>query len=374
VYVLLILISAVSIALTIFGVARQRRGNAVVSVPRPAGSDGYPDWLVNLFRFPCPSSSATKAQVWFELKSSGLPTLAVGLGLAILIYLLFAISIPFAIVRPIALFSVMIAVPMLLLLLGGNAFGIRRRQGRTYASAFEATQPYGTAPLVSLKILVRTACVLAALIMVGVSLWSSSSLVGAWGSWLVEGGKDAVPELLKKRQVFADVFAGQTAYSLSAQAVIASMAVAVMIALLAAFAAVRARYPRPIRIAGSLLFLHGLALVLLSLAEKNGIAAPFLVGAVFAVTGWTLVAAIVSATIYFFWSGLAERAMTIRYASVAFLISAGFSAVWLAVLNAAGVQLAGMHVAGIVGILWPVLLPLVASAVAPWSLSRVRHI
>jgi hypothetical protein len=268
----------------------------------------------------------------------------------------------------------MIAVPMLLLLLGGNAFGIRRRQGRTYASAFETTQPYGTAPLVSLKILVRTACVLAALIMVGVSLWSSSSLVGAWGSWLVEGGKDAVPELLKKRQVFADVFAGQTTYLLAAQAVIASVAVAVMIALLAAFAAVRARYPRPIRIAGSLLLLHGLALVLLSLAEKNGIAAPFLVGAMFAVTGWTLVATMVLATIYFFWSGIAERAVTIRYASVAFLISAGFAAIWLAVLKAAGVQLAGMHVAGIVGILWPVLLPLVASALAPWSLSRVRHI
>ena len=60
---------------------------------RPAGSGGYPDWLVNLFRFPCPTSSATRAQVWFELKSSGLPVLAIGLALAILIFLLFAISI-----------------------------------------------------------------------------------------------------------------------------------------------------------------------------------------------------------------------------------------------------------------------------------------
>ena len=131
------------------------------------------------------------------------------------------------------------------------------------------TQPYGTAPLVGLKVLVRTACLLAALIMVGVSLWASSSLMGAWGSWMVEGGKDAVPELLKKRQKFADVFAGQTAYSLAAQAVIASVAVAVMVALLAAFAAVRARYPRPLRIAGSLLLFHGLALVLLALGREQ---------------------------------------------------------------------------------------------------------
>ena len=82
----------------------------------------------------------------------------------------------------------------------------------------------------------------------------------------------------------------------------------------------------------------------------------------------------VFATIYFFWSGLAERVLTIRYACGAFVIAAAFAAVWLTVLKAAGVQFAGMHVAGVVGILWPVLLPLVASALAPWSLSRVRHI
>ena len=374
VYALLILISVVSIALTVKGVARQRRGEAVATVHRPVGSDGHPDWLVNLFRFPCPSSSATKAQVWFELKSSGLPTLAIGLVLALLIFLLFAISIPLEIVRPFAIFSVMLSVPMLLLLLGGNAFGIRRRQGRTYASAFELTQPYGTAPLVGLKVLVRTACLLAALIMVGVGLWESSSLIGAWGSWIVGSGKDAVPELLKKRQVFADAFAGQTVYALAAQAVIASVAVAVMIALLASFAAVRARYPRPLLIAGSLLLFHGFTLVLLAFGEKSGIVSPFLAGTVFAVTGWILVAAMVLGTIYFFWNGFAARTLTTRYTSVAVLISAAFAAVWLGVLHAAGVQLAGMPAAGIVGILWPVLLPLMASVLAPWSLSRLRHI
>ena len=46
----------------------------------------------------------------------------------------------------------------------------------------------------------------------------------------------------------------------------------------------------------------------------------------------------------------------------------------LAVLHAAGVQLAGMTAAGFVGILWPVLLPPLASVLAPWSLSRIRHI
>ena len=59
--------------------------------------------------------------------------------------------------------------------------------------------------------------------------------------------------------------------------------------------------------------LHGLALILLALAEKKGIASSFLVGTVFAVTGWTLVVANLVRTIYLFWSGFAERALTIRY-------------------------------------------------------------
>ena len=46
------------------------------------------------------------------------------------------------------------------------------------ASAFEATQAYSTAQLTVLKLLVRSACVLAALITVGVSAWTSLSILG----------------------------------------------------------------------------------------------------------------------------------------------------------------------------------------------------
>ena len=75
---LMVLLGVVTFGLTVAGVARQRRGDAIGSAPRTAGSGGYPDWLVNLFRFPCPTSSATRAQVWFELRSSGLPVLTIG--------------------------------------------------------------------------------------------------------------------------------------------------------------------------------------------------------------------------------------------------------------------------------------------------------
>ena len=364
-YAVMFLIGVVSIALTVVGVARQRRGDAFATTPRSAASGGYADWLVNLLRFPCPTSSATRAQVWFELKSSGFPALAVGVGVAMVIFLLYAISIPVGIVRPFAVFGAIIAAPTLLVLLTGNAFGIRRRQGRTYTSAFEMTQPYGTSELVALKVLVRTACLLIALIAVGVSIWASISLVNVWGT--VAGPGVWLPADL------GDSFAGQMAHSYVTQAAIATVIVALIVASLAAFSALRARYPRPLLIAGSLLLLHGAALILLAVAEQKELASSLLVGTVFAVTGWGLVSAIAIVTIYLIWSGFVERALTIRYASVALLVSAAFGAAWAMLLHSAGVQFAGMPAADFAGVLWPVLLPPLAGFLAPWSLSRVRH-
>jgi hypothetical protein len=359
---LMVLICLLSFGLTVAGVVRQRRGDPVASVPRSARSGGYPDSLVNLFRFPCPTSSATRAQVWFELKSSGLPVLAIGLAVAMIIPLLFAISAPFTPVRPAAVFATFFSVPIMMYLLGGNAFGIRRKQGRTYASAFELTQPLGTAQLAGLKVLVRTACLLAALTAVVTSAWISSSLVGAWGSWVVEGGKDVVPGLLQTRGKIGDAIGGLVGYSLAAQMVITSVAVVATVASLAAFAALRARYSRRLLIWGSLLLFLVLALVLLELAKHKGIAPALMVETIFTLTGWILSAAIAIATIYLFWSGFAERALTIRYACVAVLISAAFAAACQTLQHVDAIRL-----------LLPALLILIPGVLAPWSLNRLRH-
>ena len=170
--------------------------------------------------------------------------------------------------------------------------------------------------------------------------------------------------MLKVRQEIGDAFGGLTAYAYAAQAVVASIAVAVMVAWLAAFAALRARYSRRLLVAGSLLLLCGLALVLLARGTERGIAPAFLVGAIVTATGWIAVAAMVLATIYLFWSGFAERVLTIRYACGALVISAAFGG---------GYGLRERPAAGVVGILWLVLLILMVSVLAPWSLSRIRH-
>lgn len=368
----MVLVGVVSFGLTVAGVARQRRGDAIASVPRAAASAGYPDWLVTMFRFPCPTSSATRAQVWFELRSSGLPLLAIGLAAAMLIPLMFAVGVVIMPARNAALGGAVLSVPVVLLFLGGNAFGIRRKQGRAYASSFEATQPYGTAQLAALKILVRSSCVLAALIAVGVSLWTSSSLVSAWGTW-VDGRQEPILGILTLRRHIADGFGELSSYAHAAQAVVAFIAIAIVVAGLAAREALRARYPRRLLVGGALLLLWCLAIVLLILARRNGIASASLVDAVIWATRWIATAAWVSTAIYLFWSGFAEGALTIRYVCGALVISAAFGAAWVTMSHAPGVQLARTLATNAVWILLLLLLPLMASALAPWSLSRVRH-
>ncbi|HET9943006.1 MAG TPA: hypothetical protein VFR05_06675, partial [Terriglobia bacterium] len=82
---------------------------------------------------------------------------------------------------------------------------------------------------------------------------------------------------------------------------------------------------------------------------------------------------IVLATGYLCWRAFAERLLTLRSAVGIVLISAAFAAAWVTVLRAAGVQLAATPTMDAVWMLSPTLLPLMASVLAPWSLSRIRH-
>ena len=357
-YALIGAIGLASFGVAVASVARQRHGDAPAAMPRTVDFPGFPEELVNLFRFPCPTSSATRAQVWFDMKSSGLPVLTIGVVLAIVNPLVFAITRPFESVRPYAVSWAMFSV-LAVLILGVNAFGIRWRQGRVYASAFEATQPYGTARLAGLKVLVRSVCVLPALIAVGLSVWASLSfiVVGKGGEYLRSG-----------LRVIEGAVGALTGYQQVALAVVACIGVVVMVASVAAIMALAARYPRPLNIATCLYLLSwGLVLVLLALAGHRGI------GLLFGPTRLIDAPAIVLATVYLSWRAFAERLLTLRSACGVVLVSAAFGTAWLTMLRAAGVQLAGMPTTDAVWMLSPVLLPLMASVLAPWSLSRIRH-
>jgi hypothetical protein len=390
-YAWIALIGLASFAVTVFMVTVQRRGEELMSFRARAITGAIPripsgrlwDRLVDVFRVPCPTSSATRAQVWLDLKSNGLPVLTIGVVFAIMILLVSAVanSIDAAInadpdvscaigecfyvrawpplLAPLSLF--------IMLWLGGNAFGIRRRQGRTHI-AFEATQACGTAHLATLKVLVKSACVLAAVIAIGVSVWLSVPLLGdavfvqMWG----------VP-LSSQLSGINRAIAALTGYEQLALAVVTAVALVIWVAAFAVLGALRTRYSRRVNVAASLLLLSGLALALLALAERNGVVSPPVFDAIFATVRWIVVAAMAFTIVSVVRIGFAERVLTTGYAGGAAAMSAAFGAAWLTVLQLAGVQLAGMSAINAVSILSPAVLPLLVGALTPWSLSRVRH-
>jgi hypothetical protein len=371
-YAFLAVLAVASFVITVRGVARQRRGDASATEPRGASGSGYPIWLIDLFRVQCPTSSATRAQLWYELRSSGLPILAVGLSAAMLIFLLFGVGIAFPQVRTPTLFFATFAGLFLLLFFGSNAFGIRSKQGRLYAGSFDATQPYGTAQMAGLKVLVRAACVLGALLAIGASAWLSNSFMGAWGEWKVDG--DTVASgLLYRRAQLAEFLAARSGRDFIAMAVIASIGVTAIVAWQAAREALKVRYPRRVIVVQWLPAAWGLVIVLLALAGAGEILPEPAIRMGIMAAIWMATVALAAVTIYFVWRDIAERALTPHYAAGAIAILAVFIVAYATLLHGADVPRAGAPVVAQALLLWPILLLVLCAAVAPWALHRVRH-
>lgn len=385
-YAVIALIGVASFGVAVAGVARQRRGDGGANVSSPPRR-GLWGQLVDWFRIPCPTSSATRAQLWFDLKSNGLPMLTIGVALASVILLLSAVSGPIdaafadefrawsgctnADCFYVRAFPPMFAplAMLVILLLGGNAFGIRRKQGRTYVSAFEATQAWGAAQLALLKLLVKSTCLLAALVVLGASVAISLQLLG-----------DAVfiqmwnVPLSSQASAINGAIATLTAYEWLALAIVAAVGVVLWATAFAAVAALWTRYSRRANIAAASLLLSGLALAVLALAEHNGIVSPLVVDAIFVAARWAGATAIVGATVYLYLNCLAERTLKPPYTLGAVLVSTAFAAAWVTLLRAAGAELASMPWTSVASmLLWPLFLPLLASVLAPWSYSRIRH-
>ena len=382
-YAWIALIGLASFAVTVVMVTRQRRGDELAAITWTPGG-GLWNGLVSVFRVPCPTSSATRAQVWLDLKSNGFPVLTIGVALAIVILLVSAVSGPIDaawnadpdVSCPIEECFWVRAMPPLftplslsiVLFLGGNAFGIRRKQGRTYVSAFEATQAYGTAQLAILKVLVKSLCVLAALVAIGVSVWISMPLLGdavfiqMWG----------LP-LSSQLSATNGAVAALTMYERLSLVVVAVVGVVIWVAAFAVLGALWTRYPRRLNIAASLLLLYGLALALLALAAWRGIGPQIPLDAILRATSWAAAAAIAFTTAYLAWRTFVERLLTVRQARFVVFLSTALAAAWLTVLGAAGLSVADMPATAAVWMLAPALLPLTVSVLAPWSYSRVRH-
>jgi hypothetical protein len=352
-YQLMFGICVLSIVFTIAGVARQRRGGAAAAVQSWPG--GFPEWLTNLFRIPCPTSSPRRAQLWFELKCGGFPILVIGLAVAMILILLFAMSIPFEPLRPLALVVSMIlvwAVPATLLV-AGNAFDIRERQGRMYASAFGLTQPLGSAELAGLKILVRSACVLIALISIVLTIWVASGLIIEWEIWgFSRKGVHMGSKLLEFRNGVEHQFFGQP--------ILISIGILLVVAGRAAFTALRVCHTRGLLVGGSLLLIGAVSMIAIFVAGQKGLASQSAVSAILNAADWVVAIAAAFATIYLCWTGFREHSLTAPYLCGALVLAVAFGA-------------ASLHAPNLVSILGTWLLPLSLLLLAPWALSRVRH-
>lgn len=382
-YALLAAVVMTSFGVTVAGVARQRRGDAQVASPRTTTRSGFSDWLAGLVRIPCPTTSAARAQVWLELRSSGLPVLAIGLALAIVIPLLFVVTTQLDLLlsrhfarpatRGIAPLLAISFLPVVLLL-SGNAFGIRSRQGRKYASPFEATQAFGTAWMAGLKVLVRAVCLLVALLLVGTSIWTSASVIPfdvlEDNDTFIEKSRSPISAAMR---AIEGTIRAMGADQQLALAFVLVTAVAAMIAWRAAHAALRARYARGMNIAVSLVLIVGVALVLVVFLGQRWSGVNTLGDVVFGTTAWVIAAAIVLATVYLFWRVVAEGVITPPQAGGIVVVAAAVGAAWVTTLRAAGVPLADMPATDGFWLLSPALLPLTAGVLALWSYSRVRH-
>jgi len=383
-YAWIALIGLASFGVTVAMVTRQRRGDALVASTWTGG--GLWERLVGLFGVPCPTSSATRAQLWFDLKSRGLPVLTIGVVLASVIVLVSAVGGPIdaawnadpTVSCPIKeCFWVRAMPPMLtpfmlvtILLLGVNAFGIRRKQGRTYVSAFEATNAYGTAQVAVLKILAQSVCVLAAFIAIGVGVWISMPLLGD-GVFIQMFG---VP-LNSRRSVLTKAFAALAGYEQLALTMVAVGSVVMAVAAFAMLGALRLRYSRLASLASFLLVPYSLLFVWLWVGVRGDPAAfSWLhLDVVYGAMSWSATTVMAITTVYVVWTGFAEHVLTLRYAGGAVAISLAFAAAWLTLVHMIGVPLTGVSTTNAISIASLALLPLTVSMLAPWSYGRIRH-
>lgn len=381
--------------LTVAGVARQRHGAGGARTSWSFAD--IRDRLTGWFPFPCPTSSATRAQIWFEMRRRGLLLLTIAVALAIVNPLLFAVGVPIdaAITsgayltcrvdgcfyaRAVALMFAALSVPGLLVL-GFNAFGIRANQGRLHLSAFDATQPSGTGRLALLKVLVMLVSVLTALTVVIGSAWASGLFTAASTVFIGD------PRFRPRPPHIEAVIGTLTGRQQFGLVVVTFIGVAFALASDAAFGAIKTRYPGRIGRGVSLLLLYGLTLAGLALAERGGFASGIPFAAILRATSWIAAGAIALATVYLFWRNVAERLMTPWQVCGVALAAGAIGAAWVAMLREVGTVLGGIvtvlldadapidavPAVGVPWMLWPVLMLLMISVLAPWSLSRIRH-
>ena len=343
----------------VWAVGRQRHGEDEVPAPRAATDDPGASrgdiltWIRNtcadLLRWRCPVSSPAAAETWFELQYYGIAVLAIGLLLALCVPLLLSLGNAHRSGIPLAFAASTVLAPLLAAV--SASIWNRHRSARFPVSAFEAARPVGTAQLVGLRLLVTTACVAVAWLFIIVSFWVSLPLLS-----------DMYP--LQSPAALAQELARRYGMRLASVVAVSFTLLATLFGLLAALRAFVSLY-------GWRIWSGALALVVYALSMAIGVSRGLVGGAVIGVHIWAVAIAIPVGTLFVFGRALSGHVLTPRQALVAALAWAVFAALYLDLLHPLDVLGASAALAALA--FASALLPLLAVALAPWSISLVRH-
>jgi hypothetical protein len=324
----------------------QRRGDEQLSFPHlgttsQSRSGDIVVWIrngcVELFRWRCPVSSPTAAEIWFELQYYGIPVLIIGALLSGCIALMVNWGQAARSAIPIVLAACTFAVPLLV----GISASIwnRRNSSRVAVSAFEAARPIGTGKLIGLQVLITSLCISAAWMLMSMSFWLSYASASALTMDVVR----------------------QSGLRVLVQAIVSFVLLATLLAFLAALRALVSSY-------GWRVWMAAVALALYAIGVAFALGRDWVDEAVIGVNLWALAVAIPIGTLVILGKAMAGGAVSRRHVGVAALAWVPFGALCLYVLG-------GVDASSAVGALAlaATLLPLAAVGLAPWSLSRIRH-
>jgi len=358
-YALLVLAAVGAWAATVKGVEAQRHGDDVAeqgrstsAAPGRAAQKGmvehFRDAVDAVIRIPCPTSSPLAAELWIEVRSRGLPVIAMGLVVALLAPAALALATKGGLMVLLSFAVLAVFIPFLSGV--STSFWNRASSLRAPMSAFEATRPMGTARLAAVQIGVAVAAILGAWALIATAVALSLPLydgAGAAPLWRALAGRPAA-------QVAGVVVLGVAAF-------------ATVIALLATVRALGAIY-------GTRLWLGALAVVAYAIGLAFAVATDVVSEAAIGAHLWAVAVAIPIGTGY-----VSVRAVAARVLRAGQLLA--IAVAWIALAGVAAFVARGMGAAiealapAVAALTWSAaLLPLSAAVVAPWAYSRMRHV
>ena len=343
----------------VFGVSQQRHGEEELSSrrtnavePRENSADIFL-WLrntcVELFRWRCPVSSPTAAEIWFEMQCYGVTVLMVGALLSICIPILMWGANESRSAIPLVVAACTLIAPFVAGV--GASIWNRRNSARARLFAFEAARPVGTGKLIGLQVLVTSLCISGAWILMLVSAWASLPLL-----------RD-IHDYGSPVSLAVDVIRKYGLRSLSV-VVVCFILLAAVLAFLAALRAFASSY-------GWRVWLGALSVVLYMVGVMIAVTRELLDGAVLGAHIWALAVMIPVGTLLVLGRVLARGILTTRQVAVVSLAWLLFAVLYFDMLRAGGVMEASPAVEALA--MASTLLPLMAAALAPWSLSSLRH-